>query len=116
MPRKLRQEIGLQDSVMDIVLKLSENNPGAISVLTRIIKEMGDLGVLTILNLDDMNIRGTQIWYGYKDVCGEDLKKFIDCIRNRDREMVDKINEIVDREEPGGYRAVTGGASSKRGE
>ena len=45
-----------------------------------------------ILNLDDMNIRGSQVWLGYKDHCGEDIEKFVQCAKNRDESMVEAIN------------------------
>lgn len=45
-----------------------------------------------ILDLDDMNIRGTQIWVGYSDYCGKDIAKFKELVRARDHKMIAHIN------------------------
>ena len=41
-------------------------------------------GIFDILSLDDMNMRGSQIWVAYKDHCGQDIEKFIACIKERE--------------------------------
>ncbi|GAH39533.1 unnamed protein product, partial [marine sediment metagenome] len=76
-----REELRLNDNLMDWMVKMAEGNPGVLSVLLTALKEKGaqEMGEL-VLFLDDMNIRGTQIWLGYKDCCGCDLDKFIGCI------------------------------------
>lgn len=89
-----REKIELTDNVMDVVVKMSEGNPGGLSVLTEILKKEPTDGFFTILTLDDMNIRGTQIWIGYKDHCNSDLDVFIKAVKDRDQAMVDKINEV----------------------
>lgn len=104
-----RESVGLGDSVQDIIFKMSEGNPGAITVLAQVLKK-SDSGIFQILSLDDMNIRGPQIWVAYKDHCGEDLDKFIAAIENRDQAMVDTINRCCGGEE----LAVCSGASYKR--
>ena len=76
------------------MVKMVEGNPGALTVLLAVMKEkdtqkMGEL----ILFLDDMNIRGAQIWIGYKDYCSCDIDKFIECVDKKDQGMIDKINE-----------------------
>jgi hypothetical protein len=88
-----RPEIDLGGTVMDFLVTMSEGNPGAITVLSQVLKSDEDLGFLLVLQLDDMNIRGTQVWIGYKDYCGQDIDKFIDCVKNRDPEMIRAINE-----------------------
>jgi len=85
----MREEIKLEDSVMDVVIKMSEGNPGAVTVLSQMLK--GD-DLLLLLHLDDMNIRGSQIWVGYKDHCHQDIELFKACIKSRDVEMVNTIN------------------------
>jgi len=90
-----REELRLNDNLMDWMVKMTEGNPGALIVLLTAMKEKGaqEMGEL-ILFLDDMNIRGKQIWIGYKDYCGCDIDKFADCIKEKDQVMIDKINEI----------------------
>lgn len=70
---------------------MSEGNPGAISVLTKLLTR--EDGIAAMLHLDDMNIRGTQIWIGFKDHCGCDIDKFFEAISTRDEGMVTTINK-----------------------
>lgn len=90
-----REELRLNENLMDWLQKMAEGNPGALTVLLTAMKEKGTqkMGEL-ILFLDDMNIRGTQIWIGYKDYCDCDIDKFVDCVKEKDQVMIDKINEI----------------------
>ena len=102
-----REKINVHATLVDIMLLISEGNPGAIREIEEIIDNDTISGFMTILGLDDMNIRGSQIWIGYKDHCEENLDKFITAIRTRDADMVTTINN-----EPGNTEiAVTSGAS-----
>jgi hypothetical protein len=76
------------DTIQDIVVKMSEGNPGAISVMVQLIESspivdpqalMGGLG--SLLSLDTLNIYGSRIWMLYKDVCGQDIAKTIGLLR-----------------------------------
>lgn len=103
-----RDRIDLNDSMVDVIIKMAEGNPGAVTVLSQLIKQDDGMGFLLVLSLDDMNIRGTQVWVGYKDYCNSDLSTFMNAIRNRDPEMVATINrEVGDTCPP----AVTHGGS-----
>lgn len=111
-----RISIQLHDSLIEIVMKISERNPGAIRVILELLEtgkkyhKIGGLGL--ILTLDDMNIWGEQVWIGYQDHCGGDLDKFAKCIMKRDTDMILTINnEYGDRER---IWATTSGASFKR--
>ena len=88
-----RKEISLSSTPLDIMFIMSEGNPGAATVLSKIIETLTVDGIMTVLSLDDMNIRGTQIWIGYKDFCHENLNEFIGAIKNRSIQMVDVINK-----------------------
>ena len=107
MNDKKREPIKLSTKIADMIAIMSEGNPGRL----RILLELRD--PISILGLDDMNIRGWQIWIGYKDYCGSDLEKFRECIRNRDSEMVNTINKSAIRMNLS-IRAVIGGASFDR--
>lgn len=110
-----RGSIEMNENVMEIVAKMSEGNPGALSIMMEILKEDPEMGIMQLLFLDDMNIWGTQIWYGYKYYCDSDIKKFIECIKIRDPEMVKIINEYYGKPEAQfEYRAVEAGASYQR--
>lgn len=62
------------------------------------------------LNLDDMNMRGSQIAVAYSDYAGRDVQKFIAAVNERDSLMVAAVNEKCAYT---GEIAVTGGASLK---
>jgi hypothetical protein len=87
-----REDLRLDMNFMDLMMAMSEGNPGALRVCMELVKSDPLLGPMWLIHLDDMNIRGTQIWIGYKDYCGEKLEKFITCIKERSQAMVDLIN------------------------
>ena len=81
-------KINLNDSVLTILEKMSEGNPGAATVLVRIVKEGAEIdpqsfaGELTgILSLDTYGIYGSKIWMLYKDVCGHSLVDMLALLR-----------------------------------
>ncbi len=102
-----RQKIELNTSLQDAVLLMAEGNPGGLRVLLQI--SVTQNGFMKILGLDDMNIRGEQVWVGYSDHCGQDLGKFLECIHNRSSDMVRTINNVCGAR----HTAVTSGASFK---
>ncbi len=103
----MREPINLSDSTMELVHKMCEGNLGALNVLTQLLNRDDPAALMTILSLDDMNMRGSQIWVGFKDHCGRDIEKFAQCITERDADMVATVNENSGIQE----RAVTSGAS-----
>lgn len=80
-------KITLNDSGLDIVVKLSEGNPGAVSVITQLFQAtdvdpdsaLGPLGA--VLALDTHKLYGSLIWMLYKDVCGHHIGKMIATLR-----------------------------------
>lgn len=84
----MNTKIQLNDSMQDVMFKMSEGNPGALNVCVQILKEgaridpddiMGGLG--TILSLDTLGLYGSKIWMLYKGVCGGDLPKMLAVLR-----------------------------------
>lgn len=110
-PEKVRTSISMTGSTLDLLLTMSEGNPGAASVLTMLMKD-DPFGFIAMLSLDDMNIRGCQIWVGYKDHCGQDIEAFKKAIEDRDAAMIETINRIAFPQI--GERAVAHGASFNR--
>lgn len=85
---KCNTRIEGSDSTQDIMFKMSEGNPGALTVCLEIMKygeridpdnAIGALG--TLLSIDTANIYGPRIWMLYKDVCRENLSATIAIIR-----------------------------------
>ena len=106
-----RPKIELEDTMFDIIYKISEGLPDAIVGITKLM-ESDEAGFMLLLGLDDMNIRGSQVWEAYKYLYNEDAKKFAEAVKNRDEKMVNFINEEM--ASVGGEKAVTGGASFDR--
>lgn len=81
-------KIKLQDTVQDIVLKMSSGNPGAITVLCDLANKGAEIdpqdfmdGLGSILMLDTCEIYGTDIYVLFNDKCGRDLRKTIMILR-----------------------------------
>lgn len=91
---KTGEKVSLTDSPKDIVMKMCEGNPGAINVMMALLTDKDSdpmNGVMDLLHMDDMGMRGPAIWIGFKDHCGSDLPKFRAAIRARDAAMVETI-------------------------
>lgn len=106
-----RPKLDLNDTMIDTIMKMADGNPGAIVGLTSMLKA-DKTGGLLLLDLDDMNIRGSQIWEAYKYLYNGDGEKFAEAVSKRDPKMVDFINQEL--ASVGGEKAVTGGASFDR--
>ncbi|MFK5600208.1 hypothetical protein ACFZ8E_24895 [Methylobacterium sp. HMF5984] len=92
----------------DGLYTLSEGNPGALTVIMAAAKHLpSPQDFMFLLSLDDMNIRGPQIWVAYKDICGGNLTKLAELVERRDADLVAAVNLTI----PDGERAVTSGAS-----
>lgn len=87
-----REKIDYSD-VFDGLSKLSEGNPGAASVLAKMLTADDFIsGSMALAYLDEMNIRGYQIWVAYKDYCGENIDLLIKSIIGNDERMLKCIN------------------------
>ncbi|MET3485434.1 hypothetical protein [Methylobacterium sp. 1973] len=92
----------------DPILPLIEGNPGALRVLGELSQKIEGIHFwMFVLDLDDMNIRGSQIWVADKDVCNTDLDVLIKRVKGRDATLAEAINKVC----PDGERAVAHGAS-----
>jgi hypothetical protein len=102
----LRKPLNItMDGLLGTVTDLAEGNPGALNVIMLLLND--NRGFIDLLSLDDMNIRGPQIWIGYSDYCERNIEAFRAAVRARDPELVECINsEYADEQ------AVVGGASS----
>lgn len=78
----------LNDTGMDVIIKLADGNPGATTVMVEIYKQGATIdpdsalgGIGAILALDTHGIYGPRIWMLYKDVCGQDLRVMLAILR-----------------------------------
>ena len=81
-------KLTLEDTMQSAIMKLSEGNPGALTVLLQVIEHADRIdpdsvggGGMVLLQLDDLNITGPKIWMLYKDVCGENLSHTLGALR-----------------------------------
>ena len=76
------------DSIVEMVAKLGEGNPGAMTVCMELFSQEAEIdgdsalkGIGSLLSLDTYGIYGANIWMLYKDVCDEDIEKTIAVLR-----------------------------------
>ena len=104
-----RTKLNPAGGIQEMVIQMAEGNPGALSVLMKLLQD-DPIGFMRLLDLDDMGMRGSQIWVAYKDHCGGDLDALKKCLLDRDPAMVVTVNASRGLPE-GTPKAVTGGAS-----
>lgn len=82
--------VGLEDSMLTTLVKMSDGNPGALSVMSGLLEKVPQIdpqcalgGLMVILCFDDMGIYGSDIWLLYKDVCDSDFVRLIGLLRGR---------------------------------
>jgi len=82
-----KERITLEMSVMDVMVTMSEGNPGALRVCFDLFKNGAAVDpeawspLAHLLDLDSMGIYGSKIWVLYKDVCGQNLVNMIALFR-----------------------------------
>ena len=109
-----REEINYDSPLTDVVALMAEGNIGALTVLIQLLKDKQN-GLACLLHLDDMNIRGTQIWIGFKDCCKQDLEKFKERIKSRDAAMVEIINAEGQKGNHQHQAVIRGASGGNRG-
>lgn len=74
-------KIQLTDTIMDIMVKMSEGNPGALTCLMEMIKKK-DWYIIMILHLDTLELYGSKLYMLWNDCCDRDLVKMELVLRN----------------------------------
>lgn len=93
--------IRLEDTLLDIFSKMSEGNPGAMTVMAQILQHGNEIDpagfepVMKILMLDTWGIYGSDIWVLYKNICGQNIANLITLIRAAQLGMIDKPGKIL---------------------
>lgn len=101
----MKTRISLNDSTIDVVVKMAEGNPGAAVVMREILEKgssidpenlMGGMG--SILYLDTFNIYGSRIWMLYKDVCKQNITHTLAVIRSVQMGFLSReaLNKAID--------------------
>jgi len=80
--------IQLEDSAIDMVTKMSDGNPGAITAMMEIIAKHDSIdpqaamgGIGAILILDTWKIYGSDIYILFNDKCNRDVRKMLVLLR-----------------------------------
>lgn len=60
--------------MIEMIFTISEGNPEAIRVMKEMLKNPN--GLMDILLLDSIDIRGSKIWLIYNDCCNQDMNKY----------------------------------------
>ena len=88
MEEEKQVRLGLDDTSLGVLVKLSEGNPDALTVCSDLLRNGAKIdpdavlkGLSPLLALDTANIYASRIWMLYKDVCGEDLTRMIAVLR-----------------------------------
>ena len=74
-----------------VCLLMSEGNKTVYDLLTMLWQADPNL----VLKLDMMDCRGAQIWAAFYGYCGQWAPQFIECIKNRDDQMIAYVNKSV---------------------
>lgn len=89
------------DTMQDALVKISEGNPGALTVCVEMLTRGAEIdpqaiggGLISMLMLDELEIYGSRIWMLYKDVCGENLSKVFVMMRSHQLGFINK-NQLI---------------------
>ena len=79
-------KIKLEDSMMDIIVKMSEGNPGALTCLMSIMDKKDWFGgansLVYILTFDTLGLYGSELYMLWNDCCDRNLEKLELVLRN----------------------------------
>ncbi len=110
------ERLKLNDSTMDIVIKMAEGNPGAMNVIIELLKPktididpdniMGGVG--SILLMDTFGIYGTDIYILHNDICDRNIVKTIAVLRATQLGMFDMkiLKDACHRQDRSGKQLV----------
>ena len=88
-----RLTIDLWASPTERIEIMSENNSDARDILIKLYKSDPSKGYSRLLIIDDMNIRGEQIKYGFNNICEQNLDYFITKSESRDSLLIEELNK-----------------------
>lgn len=87
--------IELHDTTQDIIFKMSDGNPGAMTAMMSLLKESKEIdpqsamaGLGPLLSLDTLGIYGTDIYILWNDKCKNDTRRFCMLLRAHQLGMV----------------------------
>lgn len=86
-PTNRREIISINDSTLDVAMKLSQGNPGGVSVIIQLMQIQHDpdafMGPLAnLLSLDTHGIYGPNIWVLFKNCCAQRILNVVTVLRS----------------------------------
>jgi hypothetical protein len=105
---KVRAKVPRIATIRETVDLMAEGHPGVTAVI-HLVYRYAAYPIDIIMDLDDMNMRGLQIWHAW-DICGQDIDMFILRVADRDPKLVEAVNALLP-DEP--ERAVTYGGTDR---
>lgn len=69
-------KVKLTDTPSDVIAKMSEGNPGAMTFCFEIIHSDDKTDLMRLLHLDTFGIYGSKLYMVWNDICGRDLGIF----------------------------------------
>jgi len=101
----MNERIKMGDNPMDIVIKMSEGNPGAMNALMQL---TSTFDTALILTLDTLGIYGTDIYVLYSDICNRDIMKMVTVIRSVQLGLFDGeiLKDACNRQDYSGRKMV----------
>jgi hypothetical protein len=112
---KTQNRIKLKDSPQNMIVKLSEGNPGAAVALTTLFKLSEAIdpdsilsGLSSFIALDDMGIYGTDIYVLFNDICNRSTVKTVAVLRAKQLGYIsgDVIADAASRQDYSGKSMI----------
>ena len=88
---RIRISITREMSVKAIATLMSEGNRNTYNLLIL----SGEIDTNILLTLDDMGMRGAQVWAAFAGFANKYFPKFKSCVMNRDPNLIDYVNKAV---------------------
>ena len=91
--------IAISDELVTALTKMSEGNPGALTVLMQLVECTAEMDIQlgfapfdSFTRLDSLEVYGPSIWILYKDICGENIKKLIHLLHGATNGILSEID------------------------
>ena len=105
-----RESLDITADIHWVVAQMSEGHPGAEMILNRLF-DRGDTFLRNFCDtLNDMNVRGFQLWVIFDQCCDADDRKLINSILERDPAVVSFVNSVCEDNKMDIVAVTEGGA------
>ncbi|QRM29046.1 hypothetical protein [Microvirga sp. VF16] len=92
--RTARVRLSADASMGELITVVSEGHPDSVDILFLVFQH-ATFPAAVLLDLDDMNMRGKQIWLAFHQVCDGRITHFILRVTCRDVALVSTVNALT---------------------